>query len=365
MCATMNQDLRPSRCPIPACPSRATGKNQPPAGIVLHSLLRTATGPRRRYRCRNCRRTFTARTGTAYHRLRSSPAHFERVVHMSIEGTSKAAAARAGHVSPSTVARWTERASFHAQRVFDKLARDLVPEELQADEVRGYAGHKEHRQFVFAMLEVGARFWLSTEVGPRTLRNTRLLARDSRARCAFGQPRVLIVTDPFKYYGQEFKRAWGPTFVHVESGKIIRGGRVIRVHNKLVCGMTWQLEAARERCTVSRKLNTAFIERLNLFIRRSLAAMQRKTNSAARTRGKLREAMDLLRCYYNFVRPHSSLKYGGICRTPGEIAGLVTRRLSWRDVFTAFGPRARVPWIKDEVVRRKWREGWACVPSNT
>jgi transposase-like protein len=361
----MTQPIQPERCPRHDCPSNQARPTRVPARIVRHSLLHTRTGPRPRFRCRNCGHSFTTRTGTVYHRLRSSPSRFDRVVHMSVEGSSKAAVARTERVAPSTVARWLERAARASGMLFDKVARDLEAEELQADEVRGYVWDKDKRAFVFALIEVGARFWLSTEVGGRTRRNSLLLARDSRARCAYGQPRTLIVTDPFPFYAYAFRRSWGPTCVHVESGKIIRGGRVIRVHNKLVHGTSWQLESVRERCTASRKINTSFIERLNLFIRRSLACMQRKTNSAAKTREKLREALDLLRVYYDFVRPHGSLKFGGICRTPAVIAGLVTRRLSFRDIFMASRPMATVPWIKDPVVRRKWREQWACVPSNT
>ena len=361
----MTQPIRPERCPKPTCPSNQSVKTRTPARIVRHSFVLTRSGKQQRYRCRNCDHTFTARSGTVYHRLRSSPVRFDRVVHMSVEGSSKAALARAEHISPSTVQRWIERAARASKRMFDVVARDLAAEELQADEVRGYVWDKDRRTFVFAVIEVGARFWLSTEVGSRTYRNTLLLARDSRNRCALGQERVLIVTDPFPFYAPAFKRSWGPTCTHVESSKIIRGGRVVRVFNKLVHGTTWHLEAARERCTVSRKINTAFIERLNLLIRRSLVCMQRKTNGAAKTREKLRELLDLLRVYYDFVRPHMSLKYGGICRTPGEIAGLVTRRLSFRDIFMAFRPMATVPWIRDARVREKWREQWACPGSNS
>ena len=365
MCWTMTQAILPERCPKPECPSNLARQTRAPVRIVRHSFVRTRTGKQRRYRCRNCDHTFTARSGTVYHRLRSSPVRFDRVVHMSVEGSSKAALARAEHISPSTVQRWIERAARASKRMFDVVARDLAAEELQADEVRGYVWDKDRRTFVFAMIEVGARFWLSTEVGGRTRRNCLLLARDSRDRCAFGQERILIVTDPFQFYAWAFRRSWGPTCVHVESGKLIRRGRVVRVHNKLVNGTTWHLEAARERCKVSWKINTAFIERLNLFIRRSLVCMQRKTNGAAKTREKLREMLDLLRVYYDFVRPHMSLKYGGIRRTPGEIAGLVTRTLSFRDIFMAFRPMATVPWVKDARTGEKWMEQWACPGSNS
>jgi hypothetical protein len=78
------------------------------------------------------------------------------------------------------------------------------------------------------------------------------------------------------------------------------------------------------------------------------AHIQRRTNNAAKTREKLREMLDLLRVYQDFVCPHMSLKYSGTGRIPGEIAGVVTRWLSYRDIFITFGPIARVPWIKEQ-----------------
>jgi hypothetical protein len=45
--------------------------------------------------------------------------------------------------------------------------------------------------------------------------------------------------------------------------------------------------------------------------------------------------MALLMVYYNFLRPHSALKFGTTLRTPAIQAGLADRRLSFRDVFTS------------------------------
>ena len=41
----------------------------------------------------------------------------------------------------------------------------------------------------------------------------------------------------------------------------------------------------------------------------------------------------MLRCYYNFVRPHRALKFGRETRTPAMQAGLTTRRLTLREIF--------------------------------
>jgi hypothetical protein len=137
------------------------------------------------------------------------------------------------------------------------------------------------------------------------------------------------------------------------------------VRNRLVHGAPWQLDAALRRSEDSKKPNTAFIERLNLHIRRSLSCLHRRTNSSAKARGAIERAITLLQCYYNFVRPHGTLKFGKECRTPAQQAGLVTRRLSLRDIFMSFRPVARVPWIKRPEVRREWRTGWACAANNS
>ena len=49
----------------------------------------------------------------------------------------------------------------------------------------------------------------------------------------------------------------------------------------------------------------------------------------------LADQMALLRCYYNFIRPHGGLKFGRGVRTPAMQAGLAAKRLTLRDVFTA------------------------------
>ena len=85
----------------------------------------------------------------------------------------------------------------------------------------------------------------------------------------------------------------------------------------------------------SNKLNTAFIERLNLTIRQGSSYLNRRSPCHARKRRSLEEHLELLRCYYNFARPHGSLRFGREVRTPAMQAGLAARRLSFRDIFTA------------------------------
>ena len=54
-----------------------------------------------------------------------------------------------------------------------------------------------------------------------------------------------------------------------------------------------------------------------------------------RTINPLANVLGSLGSYYNFVRPHWALRFGKTVRTPAMQAGLVRRRLSFRDVFTS------------------------------
>src|SRR5215470_14993606 len=56
------------------------------------------------------------------------------------------------------------------------------------------------------------------------------------------------------------------------------------------------------------RLNTAFIERVNLTIRHGIAALARRTWATAQPAPHLLAHLELWRAYYHFVRPHASLR---------------------------------------------------------
>ncbi len=108
-------------------------------------------------------------------------------------------------------------------------------------------------------------------------------------------------------------------------------------------GAAWRLEQALCDSEDSSKLNTSFIERLNLTIRQGSAYLFRRTICHARWEERLEDHLELLRCHYNFVRPHRALKFGREVRTPAMQAGLVSKRLSFRKVFMA--DQRRIPFV--------------------
>ena len=186
-------------------------------------------------------------------------------------------------------------------------------------------GGKTRPTWVFAALEVWSRLWTSTVVGRRSYRNTLALVRDVASRMTLTTCPV-IVTDGFEFYGTAIRRVFGPAALYAQVIKTRRHDRVVRVERRTVIGAAWRFDEALTHSEDSSTVNTSFIERLNLTIRQSSAYLSRRTLSHARATDTLDAHLELLRCYYNFVRPHGALKFGREARTPAMQAGLATRR---------------------------------------
>ena len=148
----------------------------------------------------------------------------------------------------------------------------------------------------------------------------------------------LIVTDGFDFYEKVVRRVFGPAALYGQVLKTRRNDRIVKVERRELMGASWRFEEVLNNSEDSSTLNTSFIERMNLTIRQGSAYLSRRTLSHARSEEKLNEHLELLRCHYNFVRPHGALKFGRETRTPAMQAGLATRRLTFRDVFVCLPP---------------------------
>jgi IS1 family transposase len=145
----------------------------------------------------------------------------------------------------------------------------------------------------------------------------------------------LIATDGFQFYKRVVRRILGPACLYGQVIKTRRNDRIIKVERRILIGDTWRFEEMLRDSEDSSKLNTSFVERVNLTIRQGSAYLFRRTIYHARWKEHLEDHLELLRCYYNFVRPHMALKFGREMRTPAIQAGLTARRLTLREIFPA------------------------------
>lgn len=319
------------------CSSHSGGRSR----VVRHARLSTRRGVRVRYLCGACRRTFVPTRGTPYYRTRRPRREFDRAMQLVVEGVSPAAVARTQRLSPSTVGRWTERAARQARRFDEETLRFDAAVELQLDELNSHGAGEHDPDWVFGAIEVWSRVWAAARVSRRTLRETLVFVR--RLRTLFGsflEP-VLVTSDAFKYDLPVLRRVFGPQCVYVQMENRYRRNRILRSQPHLLLGTEGQLARALSRSEDSKKPNTAYIERLNLFKRRSCSNLHRRTPGAVRNPKRLDDALEVLRLDYNFIRPHSSLRFGKVTRTPAMQAGIFGRPLTFRQIFSWIAPPPR------------------------
>ena len=317
-------------CPNRHCPPSGKGDV---GAIIRHGFYMTRSGKRRRYQCRSCGKTFCSTIGKPYYRLQHRRTVFDEVAALSVEGLNKSAIARVKRIAWNTVHRWLEKAAGWCRRFSHRKLKGFSIPELQADEIRTIIGSREQAIWVFVVIDVWSRLWPSTVVGKRSYRNTLDLFQDLSNRMNLEGP-PLITTDGFKFYERVIGRLFGPACVYGQVIKTRRNDRVVRVERRAVIG-AGRLKQALLDSEDSLKLNTSFVERLNLTIRQGSSYLGRRTICQARWKQCLENHLELFRCHYNFVRPHRALRFGQEVRTPARQAGLTKRALTLREIFSS------------------------------
>ena len=278
----------------PSCPNSQCAPLEKAAArkIISYGFYKTRRGKCRRYQCQTCGKTFCSTTGTAYYRLQHRLATFDEVASLRIEGLNKSAIARVKRIAWNTVHRWLERAAARCRRFNDQTIRQLSIAELQADEIRTIVGSKEQPVWVFVVMDVWSRLWPSTVVGKRSYRNTLDLFRDLSDRMN-REVIPLITTDGFKFYKRIIGRVFGPACVYGQVIKTRRNDQVVRVERRAVI-RAGRLKQALRDSEDSVKLNTSFVERLNLTIRQGSAYLGRRTIHQARWKQCLDDHLELV-----------------------------------------------------------------------
>lgn len=342
---------QPLFCPNDACPSRGcTGTGN----IVVHDSLK------QRYRCKTCRKTFSATRGTVLYRLQTKEQVVLLVVALLTYGCPIQAIVRAFGLDERTVARWQKKAGQHCQGVHQHLVesqpRDLG--QVQADEIRVKL---QKRLIVWMALAIAVptRLWLGGVVSPHRDKALihRLAARvKGQALC---RP-LLLVTDGLATYVNAWQSAFRTPVRTGQRGrpKLLEWpevviGQVIKQYQKhhvtgvvhrLVRGSAQQLASLLPKAQV---LNTAYIERLNATFRQRLGCLVRRSRCLAKQPPTLEAGMYLVGSVYNFCTPHKSLRQERpegrrkwVERTPAMAAGITESAWSVGDLLTYRVPPA-------------------------
>lgn len=347
-----------------ACPSAGC----PYYGITdgrVHALVgdgRHGTTARiQDFRCQACGTKVSVRRGTALYQLKTSPARVGEVLSALAEGLDVAAAVRVFGHGEGTIARWQARAAWHADRLHDRLLRGLHLPHVQLDEIRTRLRAHYAVLWLWVALDPLTKIVPAVHLGPRTQASAHALIHTLTSRLTPGCVPVFTSDGLRLYYyaltahfGQWLtagrRRVWRVAEA-LRSGPvktIDRRRRRVRVLPRVAVGTPERLAAALRALGFSGRLNTAFVERVNLTLRQGVAALTRRTWATARTAPGLARQVAWWRGYYHFVRPHHGLRIalpapparGGRrqryrARTPAMAAGIATRRWTVAEFLAA------------------------------
>ena len=174
------------------------------------------------------------------------------------------------------------------------------------------------------------RLVLTVVPGKRTAENVRLLVEDFRRRTG-GRILDLITTDDYGPYRPAMWYAYGQPWVPPRAGRHGRGprtyrvpppelnyvvirkkrrhGRVVGVERQVVWGEPAAVQAALERSRVSRRINTAFVERYHATDRHRNARKRRKSYCFSKDWDVHNAATYFTMYSYNFCWPVRTLRH--------------------------------------------------------
>jgi IS1 family transposase len=311
------------------------------------------------FRCQACRNTFSARRHTPLYRLKT-PSHQVAVVLLALaEGLDPSAAERVFGYRQATITAWLTCAGRHAESLHEHCFHELWLPHLQLDELRTRLRSATQILWLWLDIDPLTKLIPVLQLGPRTQQVAHLLIHSLRQHLAPGCLPVFTsdglnvyfyaLTAHFGHWREVRCRGRNAHRWQVAAGLIYgqvkkhyRRRRLVRVTPVMRLGIGADLKGALKRLGLSGRLNTAFIERVNLTVRHGVAALARRTWATAQQSPHLLAHLEWWRAYYHFVRPHESLRVRLV--QPCERGG---NRLAQRY-------RRRTPAMAARKMNRRW-----------
>lgn len=320
-------DPQTAFCPNPDCPARGRCGE---GNIGVHSRKE------RRYRCRVCGKTFAARQGTPFYRLRTTEETVTLVLALLAHGCPIQVVVVAFGFDERTVQAWHKRAGTHCQQVQAHVVeqpRDLG--QVQADEL--WVKLQGVKVWMALAIQVSSRLplalrlpagqttgWLGGVVSSHRDRALiEKLVQTIRA-CALPRP-LLFCVDGLAAYVNAIRRVFrdpGPRG-HQTGRRRLQPWRgiyiaqvikqyakrhVVAVKPRILQGRKAAVQRLIDRTQGGGWINTASIERLNATWRARFHQLVRRGRGLARRVPTLEHGMYLLGAVYNFCTFHDSLR---------------------------------------------------------
>ncbi len=328
-------------CPNEECPACGRFGDDPIHNIVGYGTYTTTHGEvRQMYLCRVCQRPFSETAGTPFFDLKTPVQTVCIALQELAEGLGVRAVARIHGVKPDVVLEWLKKAGQHCQLLSECMLRDLHLTQVQLDELWTFV-HKKERMlkewehlhsewgdtWVWVAFDPLHKLVIAVLVGEHGEEEAVGFVARLRARLA-ETCLPLLTSDSLPHYIQALLRVFGvwvqpqrkgqrgrcPKPRQVPPGglqyatvhKERKKGRVVAVTTQIVYGSQEKIQALLE--SLGQKINTSFVERVNLTLRHLVSRLHRKTLCFSKKREYLVYHLHLALTYYHFVRYHAGLR---------------------------------------------------------
>jgi transposase-like protein/IS1 family transposase len=328
-------------CPEQTCRGGGKFGGHPDHCIVGYGTYTTRSGTRQLYRCEWCGKIFSETQGTVFFGLKTPEATVYQALACLAEGMGIRATARVFGVKPEDILRWLRRAGQHCEQVSAYLMRNLHVEQAQLDELWTFVRKKEKMlsaweqlhtdwgdTWIWTVFDPVSKLVLAFYVGERTETEAVGVVRHLKAVLAEGCV-PLFTSDQLPHYLQALLQIFGrwvqpkrkgtrgrfpkprlepPENLHYATvHKERESNRVVGVSRQVIFGSPAALWARLKALGV-RKINTAFVERMNLSLRHLVSRLKRRGLNFSKRREDLGWHLHLSVAYYHFVLPHRGLR---------------------------------------------------------
>jgi transposase-like protein/IS1 family transposase len=280
-----------------------------------------------RYRCSQCRKTFTEDHTRPLADMRLPMDKAESILKLLVEGMSLRSIERVTGVHRDTIMSLLLLAGERSQQLMDAKMRNLQTRYLQVDEIWTYVGKKRRNvrsgdspemgdQWVYVAIDAETKLVPSFRIGKRVRPDTWAFLWDLHKRIA---NRVQLTTDGLNHYTVSVPECFGTDVDFAQLTKIFGDyGQFdspdARYSPPRISGV---ISKVRQGDPDPDHISTSFVERQNLTMRMQLRRFTRLTNAFSKKLSHLKAAVALHFAYYNMCRVHSSLRV-----TPAMQAGI-------------------------------------------
>jgi IS1 family transposase len=274
---------------------------------AIHALV--ADGHHGKYeriqdlKCQACGHEFTVRRHTVLYRLKTRSARVAEALTFLAEGVDVSVLERVWQIGEGTLRTWLTRAGVHAEKLHEHFFRDLPFQHIQLDELWANVRQESQEVWVWVAMEATTKIVPVVQLGPRTLEMAYAVVHELRERMQAGLSLPVFSSDGLRLYFYALtahfgnwsvpaggrKRAWqlAADFIYGQVKKFQRRRRLVKVERVMLCGSFEVLARQLKAAGLSGRLNTAFVERLNLTLRQGVALLARRTWGAAEQASEL------------------------------------------------------------------------------